>query len=246
MEVIIMKQIIINNISTSYFISESGECYNSLTKKYLKPRKTKRGYFFYMIALPDGSKKKCLAHWLVASAYVPNPDPATKTEVEHLDGCITNNFARNLQWVSIKEIDKNYTKRYNIPVYCFTADKKLVAIYPSVTKAAEVVEGDIDRIWQEIHRDIKILYKGFYWSKSRDNIKVIEVLEKMYSKIGKTVYQYDLRGRFIAEYPSASIAALAVGGDNNRIGQCCRGKRKTYKKYIWRYAEDIVSTSDEN
>jgi hypothetical protein len=31
-----MKQIIIDNISTSYFITEDGKCYNSKTGKYLQ------------------------------------------------------------------------------------------------------------------------------------------------------------------------------------------------------------------
>nr|DAF58888.1 MAG TPA: hypothetical protein [Siphoviridae sp. ctxMM9] len=31
-----MKNIIINNISTSYYITEDGKCYNSITGKYLK------------------------------------------------------------------------------------------------------------------------------------------------------------------------------------------------------------------
>jgi len=35
-KVIIMKQIIIDNISTSYFITEDGKCYNSKTGKYLQ------------------------------------------------------------------------------------------------------------------------------------------------------------------------------------------------------------------
>jgi len=35
-KVVIMKQIIVDNISTSYFITEDGRCYNTNTNKYLK------------------------------------------------------------------------------------------------------------------------------------------------------------------------------------------------------------------
>ena len=35
-KVVIIKQIIVDNISTSYFITEDGRCYNTNTNKYLK------------------------------------------------------------------------------------------------------------------------------------------------------------------------------------------------------------------
>ena len=49
------------------------------------------------------------------------------------------------------------------------------------------------------------------------------------------------------EYPSTGIAAKAIGvNSGSHIGECCRGKIKNYKGYIWRYVEDIVSPSDES
>ena len=47
-------------------------------------------------------------------------------------------------------------------------------------------------------------------------------------------------------YPSTGTAAKAVGGTSSHIGECCRGKLKRYKNFVWRYAEDIVSPSDES
>ena len=47
-------------------------------------------------------------------------------------------------------------------------------------------------------------------------------------------------------YPSTGIAAKALNCNHSHIGECCRGKIRTYKGYIWRYAEDIVSTSNES
>ena len=60
-------------------------------------------------------------------------------------------------------------------------------------------------------------------------------------------HQYDLKGKFIMQYPSTGIAAKAIGAKaSSHIGECCRGKIKSYKGYIWRYAEDIVSPSSES
>ena len=53
-----MKQIIIDNISTQYYITEDGKCYNNRTGKYLKGQENyKNGYFSYNLTLPDGRKK---------------------------------------------------------------------------------------------------------------------------------------------------------------------------------------------
>lgn len=39
-------------------------------------------------------------HRLVASAFVPNPDPSVLLEVNHIDGNKTNNDPSNLEWVT--------------------------------------------------------------------------------------------------------------------------------------------------
>jgi hypothetical protein len=95
-----MKNIIINNISTSYFITEDGKCYNSNTGKFLKGQENyKNHYLSYNLTLPDGSKKRMYAHRLVALAYIPNNDP-NKNQVNHIDGNKLNNCVDNLEWVT--------------------------------------------------------------------------------------------------------------------------------------------------
>ena len=86
-----MKQIVVNNFSTSYYITEDGRCYNSNTKRYLKGQYNyKNGYLSYNITLNDGSKKRVYAHRLVAEAYIPNENKS-KTQVNHIDGNKQNN-----------------------------------------------------------------------------------------------------------------------------------------------------------
>ncbi len=50
------------------------------------------------------------------------------------------------------------------------------------------------------------------------------------------VLQYSIDGTFIAKYNSRSEAARAVGGKSCHITECCEGKIKTSKGYIWRNA----------
>lgn len=70
-----------------------------------------------------------------------------------------------------------------------------------------------------------------------------ETIEYKNNGKAKKVNQYDLKGKYITSYPSTGIAAKAINGVHSHISQCCRGKIKTYKGFIWKYAEDIVSSS---
>ena len=49
------------------------------------------------------------------------------------------------------------------------------------------------------------------------------------------VYQYDLDGNFLAEYPSMMEAERVTGIDNSAICACCKGVHHYTKKYIWSY-----------
>ena len=240
-----MKQIIVDNISTAYYITNDGKCYNSNTGNYLKGQVNhKNGYLSYNLTLPDGTKKRCYAHRLVAIAYIENKE--NKKEVNHIDGNKLNNCIDNLEWVSSLENKQhaleNELRKFD-HVFCFSKDKKLVAEYLNIADAAAAAKISYSLIWQELHKDTKALSGGFYWSYSPKLGKTVE-----YKNTGKAkvVYQYDLNGKFIMSYPSTGIAAKAIGGASSHIGECCRGKLKRYKNFVWRYAEDIVSPSDES
>ena len=242
-----MKEIIIDNIRTSYYITEDGKCYNSKTGKYLKGQENyKNGYFSYNLTMPDGSKKRCLAHRLVAIAFIPNTNPK-KNQINHIDGNKLNNCVDNLEWVSQEENQQHAIQlglRKFEHVFCFTKDKKLVAEYLNIGDAAKATNLSRGLIIQELNKDIKTLTGGFYWSRDR-----VLGATRDYKNTGKAkvVNQYDLKGKFIMQYPSTGIAAKAIGAKaSSHIGECCRGKIKSYKGYIWRYAEDIVSPSSES
>ena len=122
--------------------------------------------------------------------------------------------------------------------------KNLVAEYKSISEACAAVNISRSIICQELQKNIKTLSGGFYWSYEKELGAT-----KNYKNLGKAkeVYQYDKNGKFIMKYPSTGIAAKAIGvNSGSHIGECCRGKLKQYKGFIWRYADDIVSTSDES
>ena len=77
---------------TIYLISENGEVFNTKSCKYLKPNKTKRGY--YRIGL--GRTLRVFVHIMVAECYIPNPN--NYPYVNHIDGNSLNNNFNNLEW----------------------------------------------------------------------------------------------------------------------------------------------------
>lgn len=238
-----MRQIIVDNISTSYFITQDGKCYNQNTEGYLKGQANyKNGYLSYILTLPDGSKKRCYAHRLVAIAYIPRVKG--KNYINHIDGNKLNNSVDNLEWCTSQDnqnraIERELRKSKH--VFCFTPKKKLVAEYQNIRYAAKAVQVSVGLIEQEVNKDIKTLTGGFYWSYDRTLGET-----KDYENLGKAkeVNQYDLNGRYIMTYGSCGQAGRALGvKKHSHISECCRGKIKTYKGFVWRYADDIVSPS---
>lgn len=240
-----MKQIVVGNISTTYYITEDGKCYNSITGKFLKGQvNCRNGYFSYNITMPDGKMRRLPAHRLVAIAYIPNPE--NKREVNHIDGNKLNNCVENLEWVTSSE-NKYHAFRTGLqktkPVYCFSKDKVLVAIYKTIREASKAVGISESMISQAICQKVKSQSGGFFWSHEE---KLGETKEYKNTGKAKVVNQYTLDGKFIMSYPSCGTAARATHSHQGHIGECCRGKIKSSNGYVWRYVEDIVSPLDEN
>jgi predicted XRE-type DNA-binding protein len=70
-----------------------------LTGKIRKPQLTQSNYHFVSLYM-DGVSKMYQIHQLVARAFIHNPSPTTKIQVNHIDGCRTNNNYLNLEWVT--------------------------------------------------------------------------------------------------------------------------------------------------
>lgn len=65
----------------------------------------------------------------------------------------------------------------------------------------------------------------------RGSVQSIEEKRKRW----KPVLQYSLDGTFIKEWESASAAAKDMGTYQSCISYAASGKRKTFKKFIWKY-----------
>lgn len=239
-----MKQIIVDNQVTSYYITEDGRCYNSITGKYLRGQYSKYGYLNYYLTLPSGKKRRIYCHRLVANAYIPNDNPIEKNQVNHIDGNKKNNCVENLEWVTPRENTIHSIEHGLKPtkdVYCFDKNKKMIKKYDNTRCALQDLGiNDISRscLEQQLRVEKKSLLYGYYWSYDPEIDQTI-VFEN--GGVSKPVLQYTLDGNFVKRFVSISAAARSIGVKRcTHISECCQRKINQYKGYVWRYEEDIV------
>lgn len=69
--------------------------------------------------------------------------------------------------------------------------------------------------------------------------KVYIGITSKYPVYKKWSIQYDLSMNKVAEYQSISLASKITGEHLSHISECCRGKIKRVKQYIWRFKDGI-------
>lgn len=118
----------------------------------VKPIKCTNGYLEYALK-KNGKYKIFLAHRLIATYFIPNPD--NKPEVNHLDEDITNNCVENLEWCTSKE-NANYgtrnkrckenNKKQCKPIIQLDLKGNRIKEYKTIGDASREVKGDISAI----------------------------------------------------------------------------------------------------
>lgn len=93
-----------------YKVSNYGRVIGFASGKLLKTRLNKDGYICVTVGKEKEGRTTERVHRLVAKLFVENP--ANLSEVNHIDFDRTNNYYKNLEWVSHKDNIK-YTVRHN-------------------------------------------------------------------------------------------------------------------------------------
>lgn len=82
-----------------YLISEDGKVVNSKTGRELKKELTREGYHRVTLCV-EGKPQRFLVHRLVAELFIGS---ITGFDINHKDGCKTNNHYQNLEIVTRKD-----------------------------------------------------------------------------------------------------------------------------------------------
>ncbi len=86
----------------NYEISNLGRIRNFRTGNILKTQILKSGYINICVSLGSRGSSECIKmHRAVAECFIPNPN--NLPQVNHIDGCKTNNKVENLEWCTNRE-----------------------------------------------------------------------------------------------------------------------------------------------
>lgn len=172
---------------------------------------------YYFVTL---CKKPKDVHRLVAETFIENPN--NKPCVGHKDCNPKNNAVWNLYWCTHKENNNHPITRERMS----EGQKKFFSNggVPSFKGKHHT---------EETKKKLSELRKG----------KLAGEKNPMYGvrieKTLKPVKQYTLNGEYVKTFDCVKDAAEYVKCAPTNISACCRGKIKTIKGYIWKYADKV-------
>jgi hypothetical protein len=141
---------------------------------------------------------------------------------------------------SRKETGDRIPYDYSTPVLQFNKEGKFLREFSSLMEAAKISRIDRQHIVQASRGKEKCA-GGFQWRYKNDpvfkkGICNLEPVKMDYFTV--PVLQFDLKGNYMAEYPSYAEASRVVGVKATSISSCARGLNHTAAGYQWRLKND--------
>lgn len=159
-------------------------------------------------------------------------------EIDHIDTDTLNNHPSNLRWVDrTGQMNNPLTKQHLSESQKGEKNPRYGKHLPEETrkKISQSLQGK--KVSDETRKKMSVKRKGF--RHTEDSKKKMSLSQLNHPSRSISISQYDLKGNFMMTYPSAREAARQ-NPDLNLvpvcISLCCKGKRKTHKGFIWKYA----------
>lgn len=182
----------------------------------------------------DGKRKHKHVHYLIAKAFIPNPD--NKSFIDHIDTNKTNNNISNLRWCTHKE---NMNNEITLKKQKESQKGKKLS-EETKRKIGEAFRGR--KLSEEAKRKLSLANKG---KKMPEHVKR-KLIE---SHKGKKIPEETKRKMrnsspnkkrvLCIETGIIYVSVMEAGRQTNihasSITNCCNGKRKSAGKLHWRY-----------
>lgn len=133
----------------AYLISDSGQIFSTISNKYLKTHCGTVGYPVVGLTVGKGKRTMHTVHSLVAEAFIGSR-PANH-EINHKDGCKTNNHVSNLEYV-IPSVNIRHAFKTGL------APTTSNIIYDSIDDIVDKLLTDPTASWKSVAEDYG--YKG--------------------------------------------------------------------------------------
>ncbi len=130
---------------------------------------------------------------------------------------------------------------FSIPVVQLSADgKHFINEFPSVTHAAKFLNKNTGHISSACKGNRETAY-GYIWkylSDYSDDLPKISIDDAYVKLHSKPIAQYDLNGRYIRSFKSASEAARAANDAQGNVSLVANGKRKYSGEFQYAYIDN--------
>lgn len=120
-----------------------------------------------------------------------------------------------------------------IPVKQYDLEGNFIKEWPSIVEAESTLEINNVRACC-VHK--RHTAGKWVWRYSKDNIDHIDSKEIL-AKHSRAVYQYSLDNVLLNKFDRIQDAVIKTGVDKKAIQECCAGRKKTGKGFIWKYVD---------
>lgn len=235
--------------------------------RIIKPHYDGRKHYLFVQIYKNKNSKKINVHRLVAETFIPNPQNLPQVnhkDEDKINNCVwnlewcTNKYNINYNNKSaMKRAIKTRYERYDIKelvakikatklanhsysaeraVNQFTWGGTFIKRYPSSVAAMKETGAQMHVIGRCCKGKCKQA-GGFIWLYDEDVDQISKRTLDAHPN-SKKVGQYDLNGVLIKVWNSATEVCKTLNINPASLSECCHGKRKKTKGFIWKFVKD--------
>lgn len=153
-------------------------------------------------------QKRYLVHRIIAEAFLPDYEERRTLQVHHIDFNKQNNALTNLVCMEMKDHQKLHKQKYPYTKICVVCGKEFT---PLPTKRNR--------------------------TKTCSPECTLKLEKQLARKRCRKINQYSLDGIFIKTWNSGIDIYNNLGFFSSNIAKCCKSIIRSYKGYVWKYAD---------